>query len=146
MTTNSAEVVLTSTRSALGQRVVAGFAFVATLAGMVALAFAGGPWWAILLGELGLLVTVLFCAAIWSSAGSDAKETVALRATGTVVLAEVRESIAEDDGDSVMHLLRLWIPVSGDGFEVHHRCRHYGGEQQVKILVDPATRTWGALH
>lgn len=146
MTTNPAEVTLTSPRSALAQRVVAGFGLAATVAGMVALAFSGEPWWAIVLWELGLLVAVIFCAAIWSSAGSDAQETVALRAKGTVVVAEVLDSTAEDDGDSISHVLRLWIPVSGDGFEVHHRCHHYDGEKHVSVLVDPVVRTWGVIH
>ena len=146
MTTTPAEVILTSPRSALGQRVVAGVGLVSTVAGMVVLAVSGLAWWWIVLGELALLVTVLFCAAIWSSAGTDAQETVALRAKGTVVVAEVLDSTTEDDGDSISHVLKLWIPVSGDGFEVHHRCRHYDGEKQVRVLVDPVVRTWGVIH
>jgi hypothetical protein len=140
------EVILTSPKSAVGQRVVSGFGFVCTLTGMVVLAFSGQPWWAIVLWELALLVTLLFCAAIWSSAGSDARDTVALRAKGIVVTADVLESTREDHGESVDHVLKLWIPVRGGGFEVHHRCHHYEGEQQVRVLVDPASRTWGALH
>ncbi|MET9631936.1 hypothetical protein ABZX92_31175 [Lentzea sp. NPDC006480] len=140
------EVVLTSRGSALVQRIISGVSLAGTLVGMVVLAFSDEPWWAIVLWELGLLVGALVCVAIWSSAGSDAKDTVALRATGTVAVAEVLESTREDDGDSYSHLLKLWIPVSGDGFEVHHRCHHYSDEQQVRVLVDPATRTWGALH
>ncbi|KJK50602.1 hypothetical protein UK23_10135 [Lentzea aerocolonigenes] len=140
------EVVLTSRASALVQRIISGVSLAGALVGMVVLAFADEPWWAVVLGELGLLVSALICVAIWSAAGSEAKDTVALRATGTVAFAEVLESTREDDGDSCSHVLKLWVPVPGDGFEVRHRCHHYSGEQQVRVLVDPATRTWGALH
>ncbi|MEU3642102.1 hypothetical protein AB0E59_01880 [Lentzea sp. NPDC034063] len=146
MTANPAEVSLTSPRSATAQRLVSGLALVAVVAGGVAVAFSGEPWWAIVLWEFALLVTAVICAAIWASAGESAKETAALRAKGITVVAEVLDSTAHDDGESVSHALTLWIPASGGGFEVRHHCDHYDGEQHLQVLVDPAVRTWGVVH
>jgi len=145
VTTNPAEVTLTSPRSALAQRVVAGLAIAAVVPAMVWLVFSAQPWWAIALWEFGLLVVLFGMLAIWSTAAESAKETVALRATGTTVAAEVLDSTAHDDGEGVSHELTLWIP-SGDGFEVHHRCGHYNGEQRLMVLVDPVVRTWAVVH
>jgi hypothetical protein len=145
VTTNPAEVVLTSPRSALAQRVFSGFTIAALAGGMALLAFSDEPWWAIALWELGMLFVVVIMFALWSSAGESARETVSLRARGTTVVAEVLDSTEHDDGESVSHSLRLWIPVSG-GFEVHHKCNHYDGEQHLRVLVDPVVRTWGVVH
>ncbi|RDI17112.1 hypothetical protein [Lentzea flaviverrucosa] len=145
MTTNPAEVTLTTPGSARAQRIVAGAAIAAVVPAMVWLAFSGQQWWAIVLWELGLLVVLFGLLAIWSTAAESAKETVALRAKGTVVVAEVLDSTAHDDGEGVSHELTLWIP-SGGGFEVHHRCGHYSGEQHLRVLVDPVVRTWGVVH
>ena len=146
MVANPAEVTLTTPRSALVQRVIAGAAIAALAGGMAVLAFSDQAWWAILLWELGMFVVLFGMLALFSSAGESAKETSALRARGTVVVAEVLGSTAHDDGESVSHELRLWVPVPGGGFEVHHRCDRYDGEQHFHVLVDPVVRTWGVVH
>ncbi|MGW6443160.1 hypothetical protein [Lentzea sp. NPDC055074] len=145
MTANPAEVSLTSPRSALVQRVLAGITIAALAGGMAVLAFSDEPWWSILLWELGMLVVVVLMLALWATAGESAKETASLRARGTTVVAEVLDSSAHDDGESVSHELTLWIP-SGGGFQVHHRCDRYEGEQHLEVLVDPVVRTWAVVH
>lgn len=145
MTANPAEVSLTSPRSALGQRVLAGLTITALAGGMAVLAFSDEPWWSILLWELGMLVVVILVMALWATAGESAKETASLRARGTTVVAEVLDSTAHDDGESVSHVLTLWIPAGG-GFQVHHRCDRYEGEQHFEVLVDPVVRTWAVVH
>ncbi|MDX8049952.1 hypothetical protein SK571_11220 [Lentzea sp. BCCO 10_0798] len=80
-----------------------------------------------------------------ASTATTPRPTVALRATGTTVVAEVLDSTAHDDGEGFSHELTLWIP-SGSGFEVHHRCGHYSGEQRLMVLVDPVVRTWAVVH
>ncbi|MEU7476786.1 hypothetical protein AB0A63_12450 [Lentzea sp. NPDC042327] len=146
MTTNPAEVVLTSRGSATAQRVIAGASLVGIAAIGVVVALSDLPWWGIALTELGVVLIALIMMAIWSSAAEDAKQTTALRATGTTVLADVLGSEAHDDGESTSHLLTLWVPVPGGGFEVGHWCHRYDGEQQLPVLVDPVTRVWGVVH
>ncbi|MFD4637703.1 hypothetical protein ACFWN2_10340 [Lentzea sp. NPDC058436] len=108
MTTNPAEVVLTSPRSALAQRVLSGVTIAALAGGMAVLAFSDEPWWAIALWELGMLVVVVIMLALWASAGESAKETAALRANGTTVVAEVLDSTSRDDSETVT---RAWAVV-----------------------------------
>ncbi|MDX8029177.1 hypothetical protein SK803_03095 [Lentzea sp. BCCO 10_0856] len=151
MTANPAEVVLTSRKSAKVQRALAGVSIVAALAGGVALVFSDQPWWAIVLWELGILFTVLFLLAIWSSAASDAQETAALVAAGTKVLGEVVDNTRYDETDTVYHLLTVWIPLRDGGFQARHRCGQAectslepGG--RLTVLVDPAAHTWAVLH
>lgn len=146
MTTRPTEVVLTSRGSALIQRVLAGVSIVAAAAGGIAVALSDQPGWGIALCELGILVGVFVLMAIWSSAAENAKETTALRATGKTVLADILDSEAHDDGESISHQLTMWIPVSDSGFEVGHWCHRYDGEQQLPVLIDPATRTWAVIH
>ncbi|ANZ41089.1 hypothetical protein BBK82_39015 [Lentzea guizhouensis] len=145
VTANPAEVVLTSRGSATTQRVLAGASIIGAAALGVAIALSDLPWWGIALAELGVLVVVLIMMAIGASASDNARETTALRATGRTVVADVLDSEAQDDGETTSHRLTLWIPVDG-GFEVGHWCHHYGGEQQLQVLVDPATRVWGVMH
>ncbi|GGM85814.1 hypothetical protein GCM10011609_22540 [Lentzea pudingi] len=145
MAPNPSEVSLTSPRSALAQRVFAGFTITAVAGGMAVLAFSDEPWWAILLWELAMLVVVVLMLALWATAGESAKETAALRARATAVVAEVLDSTRHDDGETVSHELTLWIP-SGGGFQVHHRCDRYEGEQHLEVLVDPVVRTWAVVH
>ncbi|MGW6929000.1 hypothetical protein ACWGE0_02985 [Lentzea sp. NPDC054927] len=151
MTTSPAEVVLTSRNSAKVQRALAGVSIAASVAGGAALVFSGQPWWAILLWELGILVTVLFLLAIWSSAASDAQETAALIAAGTKVLGDVIDNTRYDETDTVYHLLTVWIPLPDGGFQARHRCSQAectslepGG--RLTVLVDPAVHTWAVLH
>ncbi|MFJ5985761.1 hypothetical protein [Lentzea sp. NPDC092896] len=145
MTANPVEVSLTSPRSALVQRVLAGLTITALAGGMTAVAVSDESWWSILLWELGMLVVVVLMLALWSTAGESAKETASLRAKGTTVVAEVLDSTAHDDGESVSHELTLWIP-SGGGFQVYHRCDRYEGQQHFEVLVDPVVRTWAVVH
>ncbi|MGI5500383.1 hypothetical protein [Lentzea sp. CA-135723] len=146
MTTTPAEVVLTNPATAVAQRAFAGTVAAALAVGVVALPFSGGPWWAIVLSELVVLVGVFVMYRVWSSAGTSASRTTALRARGTATTAEVVSSTKDFDGESVTHELKLWIPLEDSGFEVHHQCNHYRGEQNLEVLVDPADRTWAVLH
>ncbi|HEX7301480.1 hypothetical protein [Lentzea sp.] len=146
MTTRPTEVVLTSRGSAVVQRVLAGVSIAGAVAGAVAVALSDQPWWGVALCELGILVGVFVLMAIWSSATENAKDTTALRATGKTVLADVLDSEAHDDGESTSHRLTMWIPVPDGGFEVGHWCHRYDGEQQLPVLIDPATRTWAVIH
>ena len=146
VTTNPSEVTLTSPRSALAQRVLAGTALVATVGIMAVPVFFDEPWWVIVLWELGMLVVVVILLALWASAGESAKETASLRARGITVTAEVLDSTEHDDGESVSHSLTLWIPVPDGGFEVSHRRHRYHGEQHLEVLVDPVVRTWAVVR
>ncbi|MEV6235106.1 hypothetical protein [Lentzea sp. NPDC051838] len=151
MTTNPPEVTFTSRKSAVAQRVIAGVSIVAVAAGAIALAFSGEPWWAIALWELGLLVTLMFLLAVFSSARSDADETAALVAAGTKVTGEVMDKTLYDTGDSIYYLLTVSVPLPDGGFEARHRCSQQeckdlepGG--RITVLVDPQTRAWAVLH
>ncbi|WP_394620271.1 hypothetical protein JNUCC0626_14555 [Lentzea sp. JNUCC 0626] len=146
MTTTPAEVVLTNPAIAVAQRAFAGTVAAALALGMVALPFSGDPWWAIVLWELAELGGLFIMFRVWSSAGTSASETTALRAKGTTVTAEVVSSTKDFDGESVTHELKLWIPLEDGGFEVRHHCNHYRGQPQLKVLVDPADRTWAVVH
>lgn len=151
MTTNPAEVTLTSPGSATAQRVIAGLALSATVAGMAVLAFSGEPWWAILLWELGLLVVVFIMLALWFSAADSAKETVALQAVGTTVLAEVFDKTVFEDSDEVYYELTFWVPLPDGGFQAKHRCSRTSCSVQepggrLTVLVDPKLHTWGIVH
>ncbi|GHH33498.1 hypothetical protein [Lentzea cavernae] len=145
MTTNPAEVTLTSRSAARVQRVLSAISIAAVLAGGVAIALSGLRWWAIMLWELGLLLVLFVLAALWSSVSSEEQKTAALRAKGIAAVAQVLDSTREDDGETVTHVLTLWIP-SGGGFEVHHRCGHHDGERHLEVLVDPETHTWAVVH
>jgi hypothetical protein len=149
--TNPAEVTLTSPRSALAQRVLAGVALAAIVVGMAVLAFSDQPWWGIVLEELVLLVVVFIVLAIWFSASDSAKKTVALRAAGTEVLGEVTGKTESDDGDDVYYELTIRIPLPEGGFQGHHRCRRSicaarepGG--QIPVLVASRLRLWAVVH
>ncbi|MFD4669178.1 hypothetical protein ACFWNN_05535 [Lentzea sp. NPDC058450] len=151
MTTSPAEVTLTSRGSAVVQRVLAGLSLAGVAVGMVLVGLSGGAWWAILLGELGLLVTAFLMLAIWFSAADSAKETTALVASGTRVLGEVTDKSLYDDSDEKYYDLTLWLPVPDGGFEVGHRCgrpecAELSAGARLPVLVDPHTRTWAVLH
>ncbi|MGI5498638.1 hypothetical protein [Lentzea sp. CA-135723] len=151
MTTTPTEVTLTSRGSAIAQRVLAGVSLVGVVAGMVLAGFSDGPWWAILLWELALLVTAFIMLAIWSSAGDSARETTALEAAGTRVLSEVTDKSLYDDSDEKYYDLTLWLPLPDGGFEVGHRCGRPECAElrpgaRLPVLVDPRTRAWAVLH
>ncbi|HEX8868694.1 MAG TPA: hypothetical protein VF821_23745 [Lentzea sp.] len=151
MTTNPAEVVLTSRGSATVQRVLAGVSIVATLAGGVAIALTGQVWWAVLLQELGVLVLLLVLLALWGSAGANAEETTALVAAGEQVHAEVTEISRYDNGEGWMYELTLRIPLPDGDVETLHRCTRSECAQRppgsrVVVLIDHTTRNWAVLH
>ncbi|WP_434443487.1 hypothetical protein [Lentzea sp. E54] len=153
MTTNPAEVSLTSPRSALAQRVLAGVTIAATAAGMVLFAFSDEPWWAIALWELGMLVVVFLMLALWATATESAKETVALRASSTTVAGEILDGSVYEESDDITYELTLWIPLPDGGFQVRHRCSHHvcsaaakRGDGQLTVLVDPKVHTWAVVH
>ncbi|GLY47240.1 hypothetical protein [Lentzea sp. NBRC 102530] len=146
MTTTPVEIVLTNPATAVAQRAFAGTTAVALAAGMIAVAFSDGPWWATVLWELALLAGVAVMVRVWSSAGTSATRSTALRAGGTTASAEVRNSTKDFDGESVTHDLTLWVPLEDSGFEVRHQCNHYRGERSLQVLVDPADRTWAVVH
>lgn len=146
-----AEVTLTSPRSALAQRVLAGIALAAVVGGMAVTAFSDQPWWAIVLEELALLVVVFLFLALWFSATDSARKTVTLRAAGTEMLGEVTEKTESDDGDEVYYELTIRISLPDGGFEARHRCRRSvcaarqpGG--QIPLLVAPRLRLWAVVH
>ncbi|HUQ61417.1 hypothetical protein [Lentzea sp.] len=151
MAPNPAEVSLTSPRSAVAQRVIAGLSAAAVVAAMVVLALSGQPWWAILLWDLGLLVVVFIMLAIWFTAGESAKQTTALLAVGKQVLGEVVGRTEDDDGEDVHYELALWVPLPDGGFQATHRCRRAECSRRqpgdrLTVLVDPKVRTWAVPH
>ncbi|MFC3893105.1 hypothetical protein ACFOWZ_16650 [Lentzea rhizosphaerae] len=151
MATNPAEVTLTSPRSALAQRVLAGLVLAAIVGGMAVLAFSDQPWWGIVLEELALLVLVFIVLAIWVTAGDSAEKTVALRAAGTEVLGEIIEKTESDDGDDVYYELTIRIPLPDGDFEGRHRCRRSGCAArrpggQIPLLVASRLRLWAVVH
>lgn len=151
MATNPAEVTLTSPRSALAQRVLAGIVLAAIVGGMTVVAFSDQPRWGIVLEELALFVVVFIMLAVWFSASDSAKKTVALRAAGTEMLGEVTEKTESDDGDDVYYELTIRIPLPDGGFEARHRCRRStcaarqpGGN--IPVLVAARLRLWAVVH
>jgi hypothetical protein len=151
VTTSPAEVEITTRRSALVQRVLAGVTIVAVGAGAVLLSLSGEAWWAILLGDLALLFTALIMLALWFSASESEQQTTALLAGGTKVSGEVLEKAVHDDGETVYRELTVRIPLADAGFQGHHRCSHtecadLEPGSRVTVLVDPVTRAWAVLH
>ncbi len=121
----------------------------ATAAGMVVVGSSEGPWWAITVAELVMLVVVFLMLALWSSAGEDARETAALLAAGTKVLGEVVHKSVTDDGEDTSYELALWIPLPDGGFRAWHlcsRCSDLSVGNRIHVLVDPQIHTWAVLH
>ncbi|SMC77261.1 hypothetical protein SAMN05660733_01577 [Lentzea albidocapillata] len=116
----------------------------------VLLPFSGQAWWVVLVGELLLVLLVIFCAMAWTTRPEPARTALTLFNTGKPVMSTVLGGKACDGGG---YELALSIRSDALHLKASHRCDHpnctrTGGRpgSQIPVLVAPDARTWGVLH
>ncbi len=151
---NPSQVELTSPRSALNQKIMAGIIITFVLAGCVIAIVMSDAWWQVVLWSAVALFMLIIGFGLGVNAGDAARATVALQAVGVTVRAEVLAAQVVRGVEDLSYDLTLWITLpDGTGFQVEHRCGEYtciAAARQpgsmVAVLVDPTVRTWGVIH
>ncbi|WP_102193793.1 hypothetical protein [Microbacterium aurantiacum] len=147
------QVDITSRGDAAAQRVIAAFAVVAGVAGVV-IGFLFVPdWWAVALMVLACLVVVVIGLGLWFGASLDSEATEQLQATGHLMSLPVLAATETSD-ESVSFRLELAIPTDGGPVKVEHSCSRSRCTAaaravptvELPALVDAATKTWGIDH
>jgi hypothetical protein len=105
----------------------------------------GMPWWAAVLVELLLLVTIVPLGfVLWSDAAEHREHTERLRRSGRPAVAEITDVEHVDPGDDTGNVVVLRLRISGDGvppFAATYRGRpdeEYRPGGRLYATVDPA--------
>lgn len=145
------QVELTSRRSAVRQRWIAGMLTVVGAAG-VGLSFLVPDGWSVALMILVCLFIGVVGIGLWVNAGESAAATVELVKSGITVPLRVL-SAEEIHDDSVIQRLLLRLPVD-ELVVVQHQCSRWqcleaardAPGSEVPAIIDPVAKSWGVLH